>query len=139
MSIVPSQTQNSQLIMMTLPASFRKEIQYKHQWFFCPACLTSRCVTHLTVLPVCSAPFRRYYQPPAAYDRQLQGLTGAQGKPLWMVLTLLLTIVGSSLGLAFGWATGCHWGLYAAMGGRGAHGELGLISALLGGTLHSML
>lgn len=60
---------------------------------------------------------RRYYQPPSAYDRGVTGLTGTQGKPLWMVLTLLLTIVGSSLAVGFGWATHCHWALYAVGGG----------------------
>lgn len=61
---------------------------------------------------------RRYYQPPSSYERQIRGLTGQQGKPLWVVLSLLLTVVGSSLAVAFGWATGCHWGLYAAFGGK---------------------
>lgn len=60
--------------------------------------------------------FRRYYQPPGSHERQIRGMTGNQGKPLWLVLTLLLTIVGSSLGVAFGWATGCHYGVYAAFG-----------------------
>jgi hypothetical protein len=46
-------------------------------------------------------------------------MTGNQGKPLWVVLTLLLTIVGSSLGVAFSWATGCHYGVYIAFGGEG--------------------
>ena len=61
---------------------------------------------------------RRYYQPPSAYDRQVRGLTGTPGKPLCVVLPLLLTVVGSSLGLGFGWATGRHWALYAVMGGE---------------------
>jgi APA family basic amino acid/polyamine antiporter len=60
--------------------------------------------------------FRRYYQPPSAYDRGVTGLTGTEGKPLWMVLTLLLTVVGSSLAVGFGWATHCHWALYAVGG-----------------------
>lgn len=50
-------------------------------------------------------------------ERGCAGLTDTPGKPLWLVLSLLLTIVGSSLGLALGWATGRHWALYAAMGG----------------------
>jgi hypothetical protein len=61
---------------------------------------------------------RRYYQPPSAYDRNVAGLTGTQGKPLWMVLTLLLTIVGSSLAVGFSWATHRHWALYAVGGGE---------------------
>lgn len=69
-------------------------------------------------MAVCAVCCRRYYQPPSAYDRGVTGLTGTQGKPLWMVLTLLLTIVGSSLAVGFGWATHCHWALYAVGGGE---------------------
>lgn len=60
--------------------------------------------------------FRRYYQPPSAYDRDISGLTGTEGKPLWMPLTLLLTIVGSSLAVGFGWATHTHWAVWAVFG-----------------------
>jgi hypothetical protein len=77
----------------------------------------SHCDT-VTSLAPCPCPCRRYYQPPGSHERQTRGMTGNQGKPLWLVLTLLLTIVGSSLGVAFGWATGCHYGVYAAFGGK---------------------
>lgn len=65
-----------------------------------------------------SAVHRRYYQPPKAYEQNIPGLTGVAGKPLWIPLTMLLIIVGSSLGLGFGYMTGAGWPLYAAMGGE---------------------
>jgi hypothetical protein len=76
-------------------------------------CLVLHCCAVLS-----AACCRRYYQPPSAYDRGVTGLTGTEGKPLWMVLTLLLTVVGSSLAVGFGWATHCHWALYAVGGGE---------------------
>lgn len=78
---------------------------------------TSGHDTAVSLVP-CPCPCRRYYQPPASHERQIRGMTGNQGKPLWVVLTLLLTIVGSSLGVAFGWATGRHYGVYTAFGGE---------------------
>jgi len=44
-------------------------------------------------------------------------MTGKQGAALWHVLIPFLSIIGSSLGLAFGWATHRHWGLYIGMAG----------------------
>ncbi|WIA13510.1 hypothetical protein OEZ85_007083 [Tetradesmus obliquus] len=58
--------------------------------------------------------FRRYYQPPAM-PRDMDGFTGREGAPLWQVLIPFLSIIGASLGLAFSWATGCHYGVYIAM------------------------
>lgn len=85
--------------------------------FVCWFCQT------VSMYPTCRRFCRRYYQPPSAHERQIPGLTGRQGRPLWMVLTLLLTIVGSSLGVAFGWATGRHWALYAVFGGKVPPGQ----------------
>lgn len=62
---------------------------------------------------------RRYYQPPAM-PRDMDGFTGREGAPLWKVLIPFLSIIGASLGLAFSWATGCHYGVYIAMFGESA-------------------
>lgn len=88
-------------------------------------CRNVNCDTFIAPTP-CFCLCRRYYQPPASYERQIRGMTGNQGKPLWVVLTLLLTVVGSSLGVAFGWATGCHYGVYAAFGGEGGRNSKAL-------------
>ncbi|KAI8473742.1 MAG: amino acid permease-domain-containing protein [Monoraphidium minutum] len=64
---------------------------------------------------VCSAVmFRRYYQPPSV-PLTTPGMTGAKGAPLPHILVPFLSIVGASIGLGFGVATGAHWGVYVAM------------------------
>ena len=63
-----------------------------------------------------SPTYRRYYQPPSV-PASAPGMTGRAGAPLWRVLVPFLSVVGGSLGLAFAYATGTHWGVYVAMAG----------------------
>jgi hypothetical protein len=49
--------------------------------------------------------------------RDMPGFTGKDGAPFWQVMIPFLSIIGGSLGLAFSWATGCHYGVYIAMAG----------------------
>eukprot|EP00878_Enallax_costatus_P009963 GHUV01010401.1.p1 GENE.GHUV01010401.1~~GHUV01010401.1.p1 ORF type:complete len:422 (+),score=60.12 GHUV01010401.1:2000-3265(+) len=69
------------------------------------------CVVSAAVL------FRRYYQRPSELAYPHPGLTGRRGAPLWLILIPFFSIIGASLGLAFGYATNTHYGVWVAMGG----------------------